>query len=796
MKFLHKKIVYFLVAAAFCVFAFSGCDAFTKYAVTLQTNDPEICSLVGGGDYYAGKQIKIECKKTGQQNKNFLGWYSEETLLSSQLVFTYTTPKQDVTLLAKWSNEITTLNFYSDKNNNYSNLNLLSPKTQEREQYAAVDVEPSANVGYVFVGWYKDAALTEPVSQNTTLNAVYIQNNANLFAKWEVGYYHITFTSEQDVNLTISPDKTDYNYGEEITISAPESVENLVFSGFYFDGVLKTAENPYTFSMPLKSLNIVAKYSSSSDFSYTENNGLLELSAYYGTDVDVYIPDKIDGKSVTKIGTDCFKNKSNISKIFVPQTITQIADEAFYNTSANIYFDYGFDVDLITPSVLKAENNVLVNVKYSNVKNSLIDNFYCIYDGRIADNLIDSRQEFVDMYSYIWLYGIYGKTTLKFNSYTPTDNSVSGTTTDKILAGIKNIFEEENKKIDFKSDLVGSYRYSLNTSGSSHSITLEFTKKDYSLASQTNTAVQTEIDSATKYTTHLNNTRNFAIFNSKKYMTVNNTEQLLMAVSAGFNPVCKNVQTNDVFAKAQSILSEIVTDKMSQTQKVLAIHDYVCLNNIYDTQLAQKANSETNVDKYRGFYLEGTLLDRLSVCDGIAKTVKLLCNIEGIECLKVIGTLSGTGHAWNKVKVDGNWYALDATNDSKIFSTVSFKYEILSHELFLVSDSELQTFGCVQSSAITYPAANNSLRTSYYNTYIIDTTSNYNLILNSQAEANALAAYVKNKQQTGSKISVEFIIYNSDSSKINLYNILCFGQSPINTKAYGTNAKLYIMLVG
>lgn len=48
---------------------------------------------------------------------------------------------------------------------------------------------------------------------------------------------------------------------------------------------------------------------------------------------------------------------------------------------------------------------------------------------------------------------------------------------------------------------------------------------------------------------------------------------------------------------------------------------------------------------YESFYIEGVLTDTdyLAVCDGMSKTFSLLCNIEGIPCVRVIGSAGSGG---------------------------------------------------------------------------------------------------------------------------------------------------------
>lgn len=113
--------------------------------------------------------------------------------------------------------------------------------------------------------------------------------------------------------------------------------------------------------------------------------------------------------------------------------------------------------------------------------------------------------------------------------------------------------------------------------------------------------------------------------------------------------------------KAQNILTSVDTKKMSDYQKEIYIHDYLCKNIQYD-ELCEK-NSHLNVSAHT---IWGVFLEQKAVCDGISKAFKYLCNAIGIKCIVVRGR-AGSGneenHAWNIVKIDDNPYQVDVTWD-------------------------------------------------------------------------------------------------------------------------------------
>jgi len=77
---------------------------------------------------------------------------------------------------------------------------------------------------------------------------------------------------------------------------------------------------------------------------------------------------------------------------------------------------------------------------------------------------------------------------------------------------------------------------------------------------------------------------------------------------------------------------------------------------------------------------------RIAVCDGYASAFKLMCLIEGIECVEVSGW-AGENHAWNKVQLGGDWYVVDST----WARSGATGEKIMTHQWLLVSDSTALT---------------------------------------------------------------------------------------------------------
>ena len=106
------------------------------------------------------------------------------------------------------------------------------------------------------------------------------------------------------------------------------------------------------------------------------------------------------------------------------------------------------------------------------------------------------------------------------------------------------------------------------------------------------------------------------------------------------------------------------------------INNYIIDNCRYDEEAAENNDVQGNEnDAY------GALVDGKAVCEGYSKAFQLLCNKANIDCVLLSGTADSDNHAWNGVKIGGDWYQIDVTWDD----VDDFIYD--SHEYFNLTDS-------------------------------------------------------------------------------------------------------------
>ena len=153
-------------------------------------------------------------------------------------------------------------------------------------------------------------------------------------------------------------------------------------------------------------------------------------------------------------------------------------------------------------------------------------------------------------------------------------------------------------------------------------------------------------------------------------------------------------------AAVNAIVTQVTHPSQSDLEKLVALHEYLVQNARYEKAIAG-APKEFVHNAY------GILLHGQGVCSSYALALKALLDAVGIESRVVSGIARGEAHAWNLVKLSGEYYHLDATwNDPVPDSPGRVRYSF-----FLLTDQQIRTTHVW--SEVMPPA--NSTRFSYIN---------------------------------------------------------------------------------
>lgn len=145
-----------------------------------------------------------------------------------------------------------------------------------------------------------------------------------------------------------------------------------------------------------------------------------------------------------------------------------------------------------------------------------------------------------------------------------------------------------------------------------------------------------------------------------------------------------------------------VPSNANELQKALYTHDWVCEHVSYGTSAG-----------YADFAI-GAIANGKAICAGYSYAYQFLAQQIGLECNYVSGTTKVEAHAWNKVKICGQWFLVDTTWDRSLTSATNF-----GHTYCLLNDTEFAAAGDGSHNADTDVSGNSpvNVATSFGNKF-------------------------------------------------------------------------------
>lgn len=140
-----------------------------------------------------------------------------------------------------------------------------------------------------------------------------------------------------------------------------------------------------------------------------------------------------------------------------------------------------------------------------------------------------------------------------------------------------------------------------------------------------------------------------------------------------YNELAKDLEGNR--KKIEEAIAQPLADMWSldsEIAKVKYAHDYLT------NQLSYDLNAPNNQNIYSSF------VGKKTVCSGYTRAFQYMMQKMGIPCSYIVGT-AGEKHAWNIVKINGEFYSMDVTWDDPINGREGKYY----YSYFNITDTEI-----------------------------------------------------------------------------------------------------------
>lgn len=659
---------------------------------------------------------------------------------------------------------------------------------------------------FTFVNWEIYTPLKE-VGEGGECSIENVKTNVDFVAVWK-SPKEIDIDFYNNIETTETPETKSLGVGLTHTVTPTNTKVGSMFDGWCTtkdDPTTKISDsNGYITSFPKtdtpENTSVYAHWESSISVSYSVNSedeivvtGINPSYIIKGIK-RIYIPSKIASQTVSEIADDAFKDLSQDYDVIIPYTIDTVSASAFENYQGNIYFDMASNYNLISPLRFSPSHNIYVHAtnvdkvtsvnefknSYRSGTASLIDGAFINYFGEIVTDYTNNLDKISLWHRYSIEFTLENDIALNCAGY-PSFNF------NKVMDDLNNL----------SITVIANDTARGGSSWSGLGKTMKIPKQTLKTTKRVAEEKTPGADRQDQVIDLLYEEGDFSDID--KYLPIEflpeipvfNSEQAMRVVQEGYQPLFisktdgapRNYSTwaKEAYDAAISTVKKITSEEMTAFEKINAIHDWIVVNNIYDSTLLDYFKNYTSdqISHFRGFYLEGVLLDGRGVCDSISKTFLVMTRAAGIEAIKVEGTSLGGGggtgvaHAWNKVKVKDKWYVVDVTGNDPIISddggalNGGKSIEISKHTYYLVpnSDKLLQKKN-VEKEGMGYPVATGNY--DYFGNKTYDGVRS--IKVNSTQELKDYLNWVKaNKQrETGKLYSIEVYVASSliDASDI------------------------------
>ena len=185
-----------------------------------------------------------------------------------------------------------------------------------------------------------------------------------------------------------------------------------------------------------------------------------------------------------------------------------------------------------------------------------------------------------------------------------------------------------------------------------------------------------------------------------------------------------------------NVIHNKISSDMSDYEKELAIHDYIVMNCTYDSV---NHNNDNNTIPDTSYTSYGALVLGAAVCQGYSSAFKLFMNMLNIECDIITGQAGGESHAWNRVKIDGDYYLVDVTWNSSISKAKSNNR--VHYDFFNLTD-EAMNASHTPNKPQTKVANSTRYNYFYYNNLVVSSKNDFLAVLQDTLDKGENYVYV------------------------------------------------------